>query len=334
MVLFLIATFGITILLTRVIMAFARAYDVVDKPNVPRKKHTIPMPLLGGLGIMGGFWVMLGGALLGGFIILPGKYVVALLGATALLGYAGYRDDRFDMSSRYQLLSIIGAALWATLILQINVAVSIPWGGMAVLSAGMSALVTFIWLTGITLVTKILDGLDGLVTGIAAIGGFGIAAFSLATPYFDKQVAMVAAVFAASCLGFLVWNYKPAQIFLGNGGSTWAGFMLAFLALIGGIKFAIAMLVLALPSIDLVYVMIKRLKNGKKPWEGDDSHLHFRLKNYLGDEKTVWVYYGVALLMSLSTLFLSSPQKYALLGVLAVLSVLMVVFVEKWVQKA
>lgn len=334
MVILLVATFLLTVIATRIIMVFARAYDIVDAPNLPRKQHTLPTPLLGGLGLLIGFWVMMGVAFVFDFITLPLKYIIALAGASVILGYAGYRDDRFDMSSRYQLLSIVVSAVWVTAVLQNQVALTNPWGGMIVLSVGMSMVLGIVWLTGMTLVTKILDGLDGLVAGITAIGGFGIAAFSLATPYFDKNVAIVAALLGASCMGFLVWNYKPAQIFLGNSGSTWTGFMLAFLALIGGIKLATASLILTLPSIDLVYVIIKRLKNGKKPWVGDDSHLHFRLKHYLGDEKTVWLYYGVALAMSVGTLFLSSAQKYALLGVLVVFSLLMIVFVEKWVQKA
>ena len=334
MVPLLLTTFFLAVISTRIITAFARAYGIVDKPNIPRKKHRVPTPLLGGGGIILAFLVVSGFCVMNGIIEIPVSYMVACMGATAILAISGYQDDRYNLSSRKQFIAVIGAALWAVWWLNTEIVISNPFGGMLVLSLGVSGIVSFVWLLGMTMVTKILDGLDGLVTGISAIGGFGIAAFSLATPYFDKHIAVLSAIFGASCLGFLVWNYKPAQVFLGNIGSTWTGFMLALLALLGGIKFAVASLIFTLPSIDFLYVVLKRLKNGKKPWEGDDTHLHFRLKNYLGDEKTVWVYYGVALLMSVITLFLSSAQKYALLGVLLVLSLIMIVYVEKRVQKA
>lgn len=334
MVSLLLTTFCLAVISTRIITAFARAYEIVDKPNLPRKKHTTPTPLLGGAGIIFAFLVVSGFCVISGRLEIPASYAIACVGATMMLGISGYQDDRYNLSSRKQLAAVIGAALWAVLWLNKEIVISNPFGGMLVLSLWVSGIVSFVWLVGMTMVTKILDGLDGLVTGISAIGGFGIAAFSLATPYFDKNIALLSALFGASCLGFLVWNYKPAQVFLGNIGSTWTGFMLALLALLGGIKFAAASLILALPSIDFLYVVLKRLKNGKKPWEGDDTHLHFRLRNYLGDEKTVWVYYGVALLMSAVTLILSSAQKYALLGVLLVLSLIMIVYVEKRVQKA
>src|SRR5690606_29811822 len=105
--------------------------------------------------------------------------------------------------------------------------------------AGMpivSAVVVFIWTLGLTYTTKFLDGMDGLVTGIAAIGGLVLFGLSLTPDVMQPQTALLAIIFVGSLLGFLILNFHPAKIFLGEGGSTFAGFMLAILAVVSGGK--------------------------------------------------------------------------------------------------
>jgi UDP-GlcNAc:undecaprenyl-phosphate GlcNAc-1-phosphate transferase len=125
--------------------------------------------------------------------------------------------------------------------------------------------------------TKFLDGLDGLVSGIVTIAAGVIFIVSIQPQWFDPNVALLSIVFAGTCLGFLVWNFNPAKIFLGEGGSLVTGFILGCLAIISKSKIAITLMVVGIPMIDVVRVMIMRLRKGKPVYIGDREHLHYRL---------------------------------------------------------
>ncbi len=169
--------------------------------------------------------------------------------------------------------------------------------------------------------TKFLDGLDGLVTGVITIGAFVLFAFALQDAWLQREVALLSIAFAGACVGFLVWNWHPAKIFLGEGGSLFAGFLLGVLAIISGAKIAITLLVMAVPAIDVACVIIRRKQRGKSILKGDNEHLHFRLiASGFKHHQAVLLMYAISAAIGLSALFLQSAQKLiALLSILVVM---------------
>ena len=137
------------------------------------------------------------------------------------------------------------------------------------------------------------------------------------TRFFQPEVGLLALIFAGCCLGFLVFNFNPARIFLGESGSLFLGFFMGTLAVISGGKIATALLVMAVPILDLARVLIVRTVSGKKISEGDREHLHFKLLDRgISVRKTVLLLYAVSFLFGITTLVLPSRMKFVVLIIL------------------
>jgi UDP-GlcNAc:undecaprenyl-phosphate GlcNAc-1-phosphate transferase len=205
--------------------------------------------------------------------------------------------------------------------------ISIPWSAVAIT---LGDLLVFIWLLGMMYTTKILDGLDGLATGIVMIGGVMVFLLTQTKQFYQPDVGILALVFVGVCLGFLIFNFHPAKIFLGEGGSLFIGFILGILAIISGGKIATALLVMAIPVLDLIRVVYIRIRHHQGIFKGDRQHLHFRLRDAgFSEWRTVLFLYGVAFTFGLTTLFLPSKAKLVVLGVLTVSMLLLSLFLER-----
>jgi UDP-GlcNAc:undecaprenyl-phosphate GlcNAc-1-phosphate transferase len=186
-----------------------------------------------------------------------------------------------------------------------------------------SDVLTIIWLMVATYAVKILDGLDGLVTGLTIIGSSIVAALSLSLTYFQPPVALLAGLIGGSYLGFLPRNFNPAKQFLGESGSTIAGFSLGFLAILSSAKVAIALSVLAIPITDVVIVIFGRIHRGQPWFRGDDTHLHFRLiKAGLSNRAAVLLYWGVSLIAGIFVLSLQTQGKIFIIFLLCLATAL------------
>jgi predicted adenine nucleotide alpha hydrolase (AANH) superfamily ATPase len=183
------------------------------------------------------------------------------------------------------------------------------------------------WLLGMMYTTKLLDGVDGLVSGVGAIGGLVIFLFTLTTKYYQPDIALGALILAGSAFGFLIFNFHPAKIFLGEGGSLFVGFVLGVFAIISGGKIAIALLIMGIPILDVVWTITRRVLQGKNPFKfSDNKHLHHRLLSLgFGQRKTVLVFYSLSLAFGLSGLFLQSRGKVLALLVLLFLMLIIVI---------
>ncbi|MEK7164383.1 MAG: MraY family glycosyltransferase, partial [Patescibacteria group bacterium] len=190
---------------------------------------------------------------------------------------------------------------------------------------------TVLWLLGTMYTTKLLDGLDGLVSGITVISAFIIFALSLTHKTYQPDVALLAIVLAGSLAGFLIWNFHPAKIFLGEGGSVWVGFMLGVLAIISGGKVATALLVMGVPILDVAWVIIRRVLWEKKSLgESDSKHLHFRLLTAgLSQRKSVLVLWGFSALFGVTSLFLQTRGKVYSLLILLFATIILALWVTK-----
>ncbi|HCB18759.1 TPA: hypothetical protein DEP34_00025 [Candidatus Uhrbacteria bacterium] len=321
---FVLAFFG-TVAVTRVALRFG----LIDRPDESRKVHHHPIPQLGGLAIYVAvgtvtFVVLLFTPFLTSGEITYHHYVGILLGGLLLM-IGGIVDDRYRLPPS---LSIVAPACAALLAIVCGVEVeklTNPFGGVFTLAAWQSDLLVFAWLMGVMYTTKFLDGLDGLATSVSSIGILMMMLLALTITYYQPDVALFAAIILGALLGFLFWNYHPASIFLGEGGSTLVGFLLGVLAVISGGKLATALLVLGIPIMDVLWVILRRGKQGglRALFRGDRKHLHHRLLDLgWGQRRVVLFYVFVSTSCGILALLLQSDEKLVALIILAVLMIL------------
>jgi len=287
---FLVA-FAVVVVLTPAVGRVARVLGVVDEPGEARRMHLRAVPRLGGLAIFLGIFIS-GLA----FLDLSGAYRGILLGA-AVATAVGMADD-FRGLSWWAKLGGQGAA--AAIAIHFGVYIdrfSLPLLGVHELPFWFSVLVTVVWIVGMMNVINLLDGMDGLAAGISAIAGvtFAILALELGRP----EAAVLSAIVAGACLGFLRHNFYPARIFMGDSGSHLLGFVLAAVAIQGALKTAATvalifpLIVLAVPILDTSFVVAKRLKYGRPLTEPTPWHLYHRFRNIGFTQRRAALYFYV-----------------------------------------
>lgn len=341
-------------LVAGVVRRLALTYGWMDKPeSAPHRKiHTQPVPLLGGVAV----WVacvvtsiLLWPVLTSGYL-LP-KHLLGLLVAGLILVVGGAWDDIKDLKPQVQILfPVVACVVIITSGIGIH-EITNPLGGTVSLESVSLTLFTWhdlpyqlvlwadvfglMWLMSTTYATKFLDGLDGLVAGVTVIGGLAIALVSWRAPVLQPETALVALMLAGAALGFLIWNWYPAKLFLGEGGSLFCGFSLGVLAIISGGKIATALLILGLPLLDGAWVIVKRLRSGHSPFAGDAEHIHQRLlRAGLSQRQAAWLLYAVTAGFGFSGLFLQGQQKLWALGVLVVVLVIIGIILIRFSRKS
>ncbi len=328
--------------LTPPLRTLAQRLHIVDDPAAApeRKHHPRAMPLLGGVAVFLAFVIALllvllirPSALLGGYL-LPKHLAGVLLGGTFLM-IGGFLDDRRSQLPLRQLIWPVLAVL-AVLAAGVDIDyISNPFGDVVRFDGVTFELFrlggtpyhvvfwadvfAFAWLMVAMYATKLLDGLDGLVSGISVIGMIVIAALSMSARVGQPETAVLAALGAGAFAGFLLYNFHPASIFLGEGGSLFAGFFLGTLAILSGGKIATALLILGVPVLDVLWVVGARLlRNPRTLARADRSHLHHRLLQLgFSHRATVLFLYVVTAVFGLSTLLVAGKAKVAMLGAVA-----------------
>ena len=300
--------------------------NIVDRPDEGRHLHEKPTPLLGGAAIFLSFWAVVLFLIFNpvyGMEKITDQLFAALISGTIIM-LIGIADDLRPLSAKLRLMFVVAAIFICAIYFPWLTKITNPFGGYIELTQTVGGILVFFWLMGTTYTVKILDGLDGLATGVVAIGAFIILLLTSFTKFYQPNVALVAAIFLAACLGFLVFNFYPAKIFLGESGSMFIGFMLGVLAIIGGGKLATALLVMAIPILDIIRVVYKRLRRGQPIFKGDREHLHFRLVDSgFSHRRAVLFLYFLAFLFGVTTLFLQSIQKlYALLALVVLMAII------------
>jgi UDP-GlcNAc:undecaprenyl-phosphate GlcNAc-1-phosphate transferase len=289
----LVLAIGVTPLMRRL----ALQTGTVDKPAA-RKIHANPVPLLGGAAIYVAFILVL---LFFGDREYVNQVVGIFVGAT-LMSFMGVVDDRWGLGSYVKLA---GQLLAAAMLVYTGVQVQL-FGGW------LDIAVTMLWVVAITNAFNLLDNMDGLSGGVAMIA----ATYFLLLAAMSGQylVGALAAALAGACAGFLLYNWNPAHIFMGDAGSLFLGFMLAavsiklrFPANSYVVTWMIPLLVLALPIFDTTLVFISRLRRGKNPLTtpGKD-HISHRLAFLLGSRReAVLVCYLIAGAVGLASVYVS-----------------------------
>ncbi len=342
-------TLFLSIIITFIVQKIAIRFDITDKPNSPRKIHKKKIPLLGGIGIFISFFLVLfflRGDLISGNLNY-GHWVGFFMGALFLV-IGGALDDKFNLKPGQQLFFPILAVI-SVLFAGISIEklsnplggdylyladyglINLQFGDLSLHLSYISSLLIFFWLMGMMYTTKLLDGIDGLVGGVSTIGALIIFLFTMTEKYHQPDIALASLVLTAACLGFLFFNWHPASIFMGEGGSLFCGYALGVLAIISGGKIAVALLVMGIPIMDVAWTIVRRTRKGKNPFKfSDREHLHFLLLDTgIGQRKTVGIYYIISLLFGLSALFLQSKGKLLAIGILAILMFAIVYFFKK-----
>jgi len=296
--------------LTPIVSNLARFLEVLDFPT-SRKVHAEPTPLLGGMAIYTGFGIsILANSILDG-------QVVAILAAGTVLVVIGILDDARGVPAGIRLLAQL---LAVALVMRSGVILTLFPPSTA--GSVANGLLTVVWLLGITNAMNFFDGMDGLATGLSIITAGFLGFFAVLT--FQPFLGWFAASIVGSCLGFLPFNFhprRPAVIFLGDGGSTFLGFVLAALAVKGEwatdhvIDIAVPVLIFWVFIFDTTHITVARIITGKvrsfRGWiayVGRD-HLHHRLAALLGSrQKAVVLIFLLSASMGLAAMALRSAR--------------------------
>jgi UDP-GlcNAc:undecaprenyl-phosphate/decaprenyl-phosphate GlcNAc-1-phosphate transferase len=269
-------------------------------------------PALGGLAILAG--VLVASALwLPSTIYLrhtlgtaPGSggtvHMPAILGGACLITLVGAIDDARPLRPQWKLVGQVAAALIAVEAGAVVTDVTIPFVGTLQLP-NTGGVLTVIWLVALMNVVNFSDGVDGLAAGLCTIDGIAFAIIA-----FDLHIAgagVLAALTAGAALGFLFHNFPPASVFMGDSGANLLGYLLGVVAVIGSVKtgavvaLIVPLFVLAVPFLDTGFVVAKRLKYKRKPWDADANHFHHRMARMgYSQRRTVAYLYGWTLMLA------------------------------------
>jgi len=349
---FFLASFILSLILTPFVRWLAIKFNILDRPETNKRKiHSKAIPLMGGVAIFLSFFVIL--LIAKYFSLLPGlvpssKNLIGIIIAASFLMIGGFLDDKYQLSPIQQFIWPVLACL-AIIISGIGITfMNNPFGsgylhfdtvkieilklnGVPYYFTPFSDVLTFLWLLLLMYSTKLLDGLDGLVSGVTVIGALSITALCLFTQFYQPDIATMSLILAGAFLGFLVFNFHPAKIFLGEGGSLLSGFFLGVLAIISGSKFATTFLILGLAVLDLISVVFQRFfEKRHSPFSSDKKHLHFRLLEAgFSHRLAVIFYWSVALIFGVIALFLRTQGKVIALLILIVLGSFLISFLSR-----
>jgi len=297
--------FAVTLVITPGVARLAFRIGAVDKPG-QRKIHDRIMPRLGGLAVYAGFVAA------SSLLLAEEPKVAGLLAGGTTILLLGIADDVYGLSPKIKLL---GQALAAGLVVWSGIRIEFinnPFDGyyyLRFLGISFAAPLTIFWIVSVTNAVNLIDGLDGLASGVSTIAllTFSFIAFQIGQP----TVSLLAISLAGAVIGFLRHNFYPAKIFLGDSGSMFLGFMVAVLAVFGLLKgvtvvaFLIPIVVLGVPIFDTGYAIFRRYCNRQPIFQADKRHIHHRLLGRgFSHRQTVLVIYGLSLFFSMSALWI------------------------------
>ena len=319
-----LAAFILTFIQMPFTIKIAKKKGFLDVPKDERRVHKKPIPVGGGIAMVISVSILM-------VYFLPiNKNLILTLIASLIIAISGLYDDKEGLSPKLKFL------------FQILAAVILIIGGMKIefftnpfdsndallILNILSIPVTIFWVCGITNTINLIDGLDGLASGVSMI--CAISMFFITYKMGRYDVSLVCALVAGACLGFLPFNFNPAKIFMGDTGALYLGFMLSYISISGFLKQAailmifVPVLILGVPVFDTAFAMVRRKLSGKSMVEADKGHLHHRLlKMGLNQRQTVVILYSISaifgVLANLISRFHSSIALVISIGVLLII---------------
>ncbi len=306
----------VALAITPLVILLAKKTGAMDAPNA-RKVHKKPIPRIGGLAIYAGFMASI--------IFVVIKYgldaemireTVGLMLSGTLIVALGLVDDYKNLPAKVKLLGQICAAAMLVLVFDVRIDfVTDPFGDYIYLDnfpiPHLAIPVTMFWLVGLTNTVNLIDGLDGLAAGVAAIASFTILLVALEQGFI--LVGVMTAALAGAAVGFLKYNFNPAEIFMGDTGSMFLGFMLAGISVTGAVKsvatiaLVVPIFALGLPILDTTFAIVRRVRGGVPIFKPDKGHLHHRLLSVgFTQRQAVLLMYVISALFGLSAIALTA----------------------------
>jgi UDP-GlcNAc:undecaprenyl-phosphate GlcNAc-1-phosphate transferase len=293
-----LAAFVVTALLTPLTARLARRVGAVDQPK-ERGLGAGSTPLLGGLAMLGG--VLVASALFLNFGGVTEERLKGILAGAIVIALVGAIDDRFDLPPGVKLAGQIVAAVIPVASGVEVTNITLPFIG-AVSFGDAGGPITVVGLVVVMNVVNLSDGIDGLAAGVCAISAitFAIIAFDL-----DRNhAAVLASLTAGAALGFLIHNFHPASVYMGDCGSNLLGLLLGCIAVEGAVKtqavlaLLFPLVVLAVPFLDTTFVVLKRMKYRRPIYRADANHFHHRLSRIgFSQRRTVLYLYAWTILL-------------------------------------
>ncbi len=316
LLLLLICSCALSFVLTPLCRDAAHALGLVDKPDYGRKVHRHPIPRIGGVSVFVAFAAALGIAALvpssaGGVVRQSWPQIVALLPAAGLVFLTGLLDD------------LVGLRPWQKLSGQIAAAALACWAGVQVHGFGGFNIthtwwhvpLTMFWLVGCANAFNLIDGVDGLAAGAGFFAT--LTTFVAALLSGNTQLMFATAPLAGALLGFLRYNFNPATVFLGDGGSLTLGFVLGCYGLIWSQKSATVLgmtaplMALSLPLVETAISIARRFLRGQPIFGADRGHIHHRLLDRgLTPRRVALLLYGVCGLAASASLLVSAAADH------------------------
>lgn len=314
---YVLLPFGFALLISLAITSLTilvyRALGIVDRSSAidhPKNIHVTPVPRGGGIPI----FITITFTLLA---FLPSSSVIiAILAGALILLVMGVLDDLFNISP---YLRLVAGFVASTLVVLFGVSiayVSNPLGGPPITFEAhhwLASLISILWITwSMNFVNMGAKGLDGQLPGVVVIAAIvmGVVSWRFVPDPSALESAFMAAAVAGSFLGLLVFNAYPQKIMPGWGAGSLAGYFLAVISMLSGAKLATALIVLGIPLMDVIYAIIRRIRNGKSPVWGDAEHLHHKLLAMgWSKRKVAFVYWGFTAMLGMLALQLNSQMK-------------------------
>ncbi len=306
-----LVTFMASVLLVPVSKKIAHHVGAIDMPD-ERKVHTKPMPRLGGLAIFGAFllgYILFGDLTVQMVSILIGGFIIVLM---------GFIDDIKPIRARYKFLVQLVAATIAVFYGGLEINYISFFGYSLDFITPINYLVTVIFIVAIANAINLIDGLDGLAAGVSSIYFTTIAVITLILNLTGGLSIVLTLVMLGATLGFLLYNFNPASIFMGDSGSLFLGYMIAVISLLNFKTAAITslivpILILSIPILDTLFAILRRLIKKQSIGTPDKEHLHHQfLKMKFSKRVTVLVIYMINIMFSVvSVLFVTGYNEIA-----------------------
>ena len=302
----------------------------IDVPKDERRVHSKPMPRIGGISFIIGFFVAVIFALLTTEMADTTNLFGFFIGL-AIVTSVAFLDDVYHLKPWHKLLAQVVAAILVIASGLRICYVNIPFVTLYGLNDILSIIITFGWIIGVTNAVNLIDGLDGLATGVSAISTLSLIVIFILNGAGELPILLTVALLGG-LMGFLPYNFNPAKTFMGDTGSNFLGFVLATVSMLGMAKtytlmtIILPVVILGLPIFDTLFAIIRRALNHKPIMQADRGHIHHKLIDAgLSQKQAVLVLYAVtALLGILAVIILESDvwKVAVLFSILAILSVI------------
>ena len=342
MIAILLTSFGLTAFFGILVLKFFPCLGLMDRPErYGHQRKAIPYP--------GGVAVVAAVLLTSAIFLKENPLLLSLFSSIVLLAVTCFWDDRRGLSPKLRLaIQLLAAFLLVLGGLGVS-SITNPLGGTIVLDAWqipvnlgdfsftitvLADLLTVVWLVTMTNAFNWIDGVPGMANSVAAVASLVLLLLSTRAGFHsvDQSLAIALSAMVLGCsLAFLIFDFPPPRMLMGDTGSMTLGFLLAVIAMISGGKIATTILVLGFPLLDFAWVIARRLLKGQSPFKGDLWHFHHRLQKAGYSDAKIVIFFAVSsgIFGALALMLHTEGKALALGGIFLMMAALVVLLYSK-----